>query len=180
MDRLEDRTVDRTVDQKVGRLEGRMADRMVDRKVGRLEGRMADRMADRKVGRLEGLTVDRKADRMADQKVGRMADQKVGLKDLVARSGAWRPSSAEPIRLPALLEPFQARGLEGCESLLLEGGGHLLLGQLEGLVPQELLLLLGGEGHLRWVQPMLRVCFVAKEEFEVRLLHPCCLERRRR
>ena len=109
-----------------------------------------------------------------------MADQKVGLKDLVARSGAWRPSSAEPIRLPALLEPFQARGVEGCESLLLEGGGHLLLGQLEGLVPQELLLLLGGEGHLRGVQPMLRVCFVAKEEFEVRLLHPCCLERRRR
>ena len=125
---------------------------------------MADRTVDRKVGRLEG----------------RMADQKVGLKDLVARSGAWRPSSAEPIRLPALLEPFQARGLEGCESLLLEGGGPLLLGQLEGLVPQELLLLLGGEDHLRGVQPMLRVCFVAKEEFEVRLLHPCCLERRRR
>ena len=172
--------MDRTVDQKVGRLEGRMADRMVDRKVGRLEGRMADRMADR----LEGLMVDQKVGRLEGRKVGRlegrMADQKVGLKDLVARSGAWRPSSAEPIRLPALLEPFQARGLEGCESLLLEGGGHLLLGQLEGLVPQELLLLLGGEGHLRGVQPMLRVCFVAKEEFEVRLLHPCCLERRRR
>ena len=172
--------MDRTVDQKVGRLEGRMADRMVDRKVGRLEGRMADRMADR----LEDRTVDQKVGRLEGRKVGRlegrMADQKVGLKDLVARSGAWRPSSAEPIRLPALLEPFQARGLEGCESLLLEGGGHLLLGQLEGLVPQELLLLLGGEGHLRGVQPMLRVCFVAKEEFEVRLLHPCCLERRRR
>ena len=73
----------------------------------------------------------------------------MGLKDLVARPGAWRPSSAEPIRLPALLEPFQARGLEGCESLLLEGGGPLLLWQLEGLVPQELLLLLGGEDHLR-------------------------------
>jgi len=175
---------DRTVDQKVGRLEGRMADRMVDRKVGRLEGRMADRMADRTVDRLVGLMVDQKVGRLEGRKVGRlegrMADQKVGLKDLVARSGAWRPSSAEPIRLPALLEPFQARGLEGCESLLLEGGGHLLLGQLEGLVPQELLLLLGGEGHLRGVQPMLRVCFVAKEEFEVRLLHPCCLERRRR
>ena len=150
---MADRTVDRTVDQKVGRLEGRMADRMVDRKVGRLEGRMADRMADRTVDRLVGLMVDQKVGRLEGRKVGRlegrMADQKVGLKDLVARSGAWRPSSAEPIRLPALLEPFQARGLEGCESLLLEGGGHLLLGELEGLVPQGLLLLLGGEGHLR-------------------------------
>ena len=157
-----------------------MADRMADRTVDRLE----DRMADRTVDRLVGLMVDQKVGRLEGRKVGRlegrMADQKVGLKDLVARSGAWRPSSAEPIRLPALLEPFQARGVEGCESLLLEGGGHLLLGQLEGLVPQELLLLLGGEGHLRGVQPMLRVCFVAKEEFEVRLLHPCCLERRRR
>ena len=163
-----DRLVGLLVDQKVDRLEDRMADRTVDR----LVGLMVDQKVDRKVGRLEDQTVDRLE--------GRMADQKVGLKDLMARSGAWRPSSAEPIRLPALLEPFQARGLEGCESLLLEGGGHLLLGQLEGLVPQELLLLLGGEGHLRGVQPMLRVCFVAKEEFEVRLLHPCCLERRRR
>ena len=157
---------------------------MADRKVGRLEdqtvGRLEDRMADRKVGRLEDRKVGRMVDRMADRLEGRTAGQKVGLKDLVARPGAWRPSSAEPIRLPALLEPFQARGLEGCESLLLEGGGPLLLGQLEGLVPQELPLLLGGEGHLRGVQPMLRVCFVAKEEFEVRLLHPCCLERRRR
>ena len=124
---------------------------MVDPMVDRLEDLMVGQTVDRLEGPMVDRTVGRLGDLMEGRMVGLMVGRLEGLMDPVARTAALRTSSAESIRFPALLEPFQARGFGGCESLLLEAGGPLLLGQLEVLVLQVLPLQLGEEGHLKGV-----------------------------